>query len=89
MKSSRKYLKITTPESLNYDEAFDEILKKYCTSYELKQIKTLNMGSLFRVDYDINLKDSSNIKKMIDKLRTRNGNLEILCGTPENNREEL
>jgi len=26
---------------------------------------------------------------MIDELRTRNGNLEIMCGRPATNREEL
>ena len=83
------YLKITIPESLNYDEVFEDILNKYTSSHELTNIKTLTLGSLFRVEYSILLKDAKEIKQMIDELRTRNGNLEIACGKEFTNREEL
>ena len=86
---NERYLKITMPESLNYDEAFDDILKKYTKSYELDAIKTLTLGSLFRVDYKIVMKDSKQTKKMIDEIRTRNGNLEIMCGRSSTDRDEL
>ena len=86
---NNRYLKITIPESLNYDEVFADILDKYTDSYELESIKTLTLGSLFRVEYSINMKDSTKVKAMIDELRTRNGNLEIMCGKPSTNREEL
>ncbi|MBQ6127029.1 MAG: DUF4956 domain-containing protein, partial [Erysipelotrichaceae bacterium] len=84
-----RYLKITIPESLNYDEVFSKVLDKYCSSYELESIRTLTLGSLFRVEYSIRMKDVSRTKAMIDELRTRNGNLEIMCGKPATNREEL
>ena len=83
------YLKITIPESLNYNDVFEDILNKYTSSHELTNIKTLTLGSLFRVEYSIFLKDSKQIKQMIDELRTRNGNLEISCGKEFTNREEL
>ncbi|MBQ1481987.1 MAG: DUF4956 domain-containing protein [Erysipelotrichaceae bacterium] len=86
---NNRYLKITIPESLNYDEVFADILDKYTDSYELESIKTLTLGSLFRVEYSINMKDSTKVKAMIDELRTRNGNLEIMCGKPSTSREEL
>ena len=86
---NEKYLKITVPESLNYDEVFDEILDKYTISYELESIKTLTLGSLFRLDYKIRMNDPSQSKKMIDELRKRNGNLEIMCGKAGVDREEL
>ena len=84
-----KYLKITIPESLNYDEVFDGILKKYCRSYEPESVKTLTLGSLFRVEYRIVMKDAGQTKQMIDEIRTRNGNLEIMCGRSATDREEL
>ena len=59
------------------------------SNWELDSIKTLTLGSLFRVDYKVTLKDVSHTKKMIDEIRTRNGNLEIMCGKPATNREEL
>ena len=83
------YLKITIPESLNYNDVFEDILNKYTWSHELTNIKTLTLGSLFRVEYSIFLKDPKQIKQMIDELRTRNGNLEIACGKEFTNREEL
>jgi hypothetical protein len=35
------------------------------------------MGSLFKLSYEIVIADGSSEKEFIDKLRTRNGNLEI------------
>lgn len=74
---SNKNLKITIPESLDYDAVFKEVLEKYTKSYELVQIKSVNMGSMFKLTYSIVLNDIKQEKEMIDELRTRNGNLEI------------
>ena len=76
-KALRRNLKITIPENLNYTDVFDEVLNKYTKSYKLIQVKTSNMGSLFKLNYDIVLNDRSFEKEFIDSLRTRNGNLEI------------
>ncbi|MBR3141757.1 MAG: DUF4956 domain-containing protein [Clostridiales bacterium] len=76
-KALRRNLKITIPENLNYTDVFDEVLNKYTKSYKLIQVKTSNMGSLFKLNYDIVLNDRSLEKEFIDSLRTRNGNLEI------------
>ncbi len=72
-----KTLNITIPEDLDYTNVFDEILSEYTTSRELIRVKTTNMGSLFRLTYNVTLKDAGKEKEMIDKLRCRNGNLEI------------
>ncbi len=89
MSENERYLKITIPESLNYDEIFDDVLNEYASSWQLESIKTLTLGSLFRLDYTLTMKDPFRMKKMIDELRTRNGNLEIMCSRPAVNREEL
>ena len=86
---SERVLRITIPESLNYDEVLDEVLEKYTDNYELERVKTLSLGSLFRLDYNVTLKKGTSIKQMIDELRTRNGNLEIVCSKASVNREEL
>lgn len=72
-----KVLHITVPEDLDYTGVFDEVLDKYTSSHELVQVKTTNMGSLFRLTYNLVLNGSEAEKEMIDKLRCRNGNLEI------------
>lgn len=72
-----KTLNITIPEDLNYSDVFEEILAEYTTGWELVRVKTTNMGSLFRLTYNLTLKDPAREKEMIDQLRCRNGNLEI------------
>lgn len=87
--AGEKTLKITVPESLDYGSAFDEILDKYTSSFKLDEVKTTNMGSLFKLTYSIKLKDDSREKKMLDELRERNGNLEISCSRPVSDIERL
>ena len=86
---NRKDLRITIPESLNYTDVFDDILKSYAKNWELVQVKTTNMGSLYKLTYQIEMKDTSEEKKMIDELRCCNGNLEISCMTLSFGKEEL
>ena len=90
-KNGEKYkvLHITIPEDLDYTGAFDEVLGKYTSSHELVQVKTTNMGSLFRLTYNLVLNSSEEEKELIDKLRCRNGNLEISVSRRETAAYEL
>ena len=76
----KRALSITIPESLNYTDAFEDLFFKYTDFHELQKVKTTNMGSMFKLSYEIRLKDASKEKEFIDALRCRNGNLEISCG---------
>lgn len=84
-----KTLVMTIPEDINYTNAFDDIFKQYSENYKLTQVKTTNMGSLFKLTYQLELKDSNQEKEMIDALRCRNGNLEIMMMNQENNQMNL
>lgn len=85
-----KQLNITIPESLDYSDIFEEIMSKYTDSCELVNVKTTNMGSLYKLTYHIRLKKNASEKSFIDELRCRNGNLEISCGrAASNNSEQL
>lgn len=77
--TQRKYrnLKITIPEDLDYANTFDDILKKYTSRYHLNGVKTVNLGTMYLLNYEITLKDVDAEKQMIDELRCRNGNLTI------------
>ena len=90
-KNARKYktLNITIPEDLDYSGVFEDILKKYTSSCELVRVKTTNMGSMFRLTYDLILRDPAKEKEMIDQLRCRNGNLEITVSRQETTASEL
>ena len=88
-KTEKRVLRITIPESLDYTEVFDEIFHQYLRKWELNQVKTTSMGSLYKLDYEVVLKISGEEKNLIDDLRCRNGNLEIFLGRTLINKEEL
>lgn len=75
--AGEKTLSIYVPENLNFESAFDEVLENYTTTHEMITVKTANMGSLYKLTYRVVLKPDASEKEMIDKLRCRNGNLEI------------
>lgn len=75
-----KDLKITIPENLDYTDIFDDIFESYTTRHELIRVKTTNMGSMYELQYAISLRDENMEKRFIDEIRTRNGNLTIVCG---------
>lgn len=76
---AERVLKITIPENLDYDGLFDDLFKAYVKSYSLEKVKTTNMGTLYELQYLITLKGSCVPKEFIDKIRCRNGNLNIVC----------
>ena len=82
-------LKITIPESLDYEGVFDDLFDKYTTRHELIHVKTSNMGSLYELCYLVRLKDSGINKSFLDEIRCRNGNLNIVCGRISTIRDEL
>lgn len=84
-----KELKITIPENLNYNGLFDDIFDEYTSSKKLVCVKTTNMGSLYQLMYNIEERDESREKDMIDAIRCRNGNLDIVCGYISNDKEVL
>ena len=72
-----KNLRIVVPENLNYMETFNEVFSKYTTKYELVKAKTTNLGSMYKLSYNVTLKNVNEMKLFIDDLRCLNGNLEI------------
>ena len=77
-----KTLKITIPESLDFEGVFDDIFSRYTDKAELEEVKTSGMGSLYKLTYKIVLRQKASTKGMIDEIRQRNGNLEITCSRP-------
>lgn len=70
-------LKITVPETLEYEDAFDDLFRKYAQSARLLSVKTSGMGSLFELRYEVRLRKNVSHKAFLDDLRCRNGNLPI------------
>ena len=88
-KKAEKELKITIPEDLSYNGLFSDIFEKYTSSSKLMKVRTTNMGSLYQLTYNIVINNEDEEKDMIDEIRCRNGNLEIVCGYVSSDREVL
>lgn len=86
---SMQTLRITIPETLDYDGLFDDLFQKYTNGAEIDRVKTTNMGSLYEITYRVQMKTSTVPKKFLDELRCRNGNLNIVCGRQSAIKEEL
>ena len=84
-----KTFTITIPEDLDYSGIFDDIFSEFTTSHDLVRVKSTNMGSMFKLTYNVMLRDVTREKEMIDKIRCRNGNLEIAVSKQETVGTEL
>ena len=84
-----KTIKITIPEDLDYTGVFEDIFEEFTKKNELIKVKSKNMGSMFCLTYNVTLKDASKEKQMIDRIRERNGNLEIIVSKQETGKSEL
>ena len=84
-----KTFAITIPEDLDYSGIFDDIFAEYTVSHDLARVKSTNMGSMFKLTYNVVLRDVTKEKEMIDKIRCRNGNLEITVSKQETTVTEL
>lgn len=77
-----RVLKIVIPEDLDYEEVFAEVFQKYTSQTKLVRMKTMNMGSLYKLTYDIKLKHGVKEKDFLDELRVKNCNLKVLLSEP-------
>lgn len=75
---AEKKLTVVVPEDVDYTSIFDDIFPKYTKHCVLEKSKTTNMGSLFELVYRVVLKDETNEKEFIDKIRVKNGNLKVV-----------
>ena len=77
-----KVLKIVIPEDLDYEEVFSDTFRKYTTRAKLTRMKTMNMGSLYKLTYDVKLRHGIKEKDFLDEIRVKNMNLKVLLSEP-------
>ena len=77
-----RVLKVIIPEDLDYEDVFAETFEKYTSRAKLVKMKTVNMGSLYKLTYDIKLKPGVKEKKFLDEIRVKNCNLKVLLSEP-------
>lgn len=77
-----RVLKIVIPEDLDYEEVFEDVFKKYTSRHHLVRMKTMNMGSLYKLTYDVKIKHGVKEKDFLDEIRFKNMNLKVLLSEP-------
>ena len=53
MENDSRTLRITVPENLDFEERFDDIFKKYLDSFSYDEVKTTNMGSMYKISMNV------------------------------------
>ncbi|MBO2516665.1 MAG: DUF4956 domain-containing protein [Clostridiales bacterium] len=84
-KATRRQLRITIPENLDYNGLFDETFRKYSIRADLIRIRSTTMGTLFELTYDITLPGDTVPKAFVDDLRVLNLNQTITVGLMNEN----
>lgn len=84
-----RVLKITVPEDLDFEGKFEDIFERYLTKYTVEEVKTTNMGSMYKLSYRVNMKKGESVKTLMDEIRERNGNLEVSLNRPTVKADEL
>lgn len=77
-----RVLRVVIPEDMDYSEVFDETLKKYTSRANLITMKTVNMGSLYDLTYNVRLRRGVKEKEFLDEIRTKNCNLKVMLSHP-------
>ena len=75
---SQRHLKITIPETLDYEGLFDDLFAQYTLYHRLDRVRTTNMGTLYELNYLVELREPAGTRAFIDAIRCRNGNLNVV-----------
>ena len=82
-------LHLTVPEDLEFEGVFEPVLERYADSFELVEVQTSNMGSLYNLTYLMKLHADASVKELMDELRCYNGNLKVALVPAQMTRDSL
>ena len=82
-------LRITVPEDLEFEGVFEPVLARYAESFELTEVKTSNMGSLYNLTYALKLRSNASAKSLMDEVRCYNGNLKVALAPAQMTHDSL
>ena len=89
MQTVERELHLTVPEDLEFEGVFEPVLERYVDSFELVEVQTSNMGSLYNLTYLMKLRADASVKELIDELRCYNGNLKVALVPAQMTRDSL
>lgn len=78
MRKREMQLKVVIPENLNFEGLLDDIMESDTAYWRLAKVRTSDFGTMFELIYRLKLKDNVTTKEFMDKIRCRNGNLNIV-----------
>jgi len=74
-----RLLRVQIPESMEFDGLLDDLLAQYADKADLISVKSTNLGTIYELQYELRLKTSKVPKELLDGIRCRNGNLNVVC----------
>lgn len=74
-----RLLRVQIPESMEFDGLLDDLLAQYADKADLISVKSTNLGTIYELQYELRLKTSKVPKELLDGIRCRNGNLNVIC----------
>ncbi len=78
LKKREMQLKVVIPENLNFEGIIDDILNSDTTYWRLAKVRSSDFGTMFEIFYKLKLKKGVSTKDFVDKIRCRNGNLNVV-----------
>ena len=85
----QREVRISVPESLEYEGMFDDLMKESFVSYRLVRVRTVDMGAAYQLIYQGELRESGAGKRFLDAVRERNGNLPVSLGSVVENSKDM
>ena len=85
----QREVRISVPESLEYEGMFDDLMKESFVSYRLVRVRTVDMGAAYQLIYQGELRESGAGKHFLDAVRERNGNLPVSLGSVPDNSKDM
>ena len=85
----QREVRISVPESLEYEGMFDDLMKESFVSYRLVRVRTVDMGAAYQLIYQGELRESGAGKRFLDAVRERNGNLPVSLGSVAENTRDM
>jgi hypothetical protein len=76
---AKQLLSITVPDDVDYMRDFEPILSRHLISHVIVETATTQMGSLYKLKYEIRVKNQTAVNELINELRIKNSNLPISC----------
>ena len=86
---NQREVRISIPESLDYDGLFDDLLDAHFSAHELIRVRTVEMGTAYQLIYRGVLREVQAGKRFLDAVRERNGNLPVSLARIADDRNEM